>query len=144
MRYIKLPAHIFEDDKIKTVRSQKDGDSVILLYIMLMAVAVKSDNGGRLMLCDNIPYDDKILSNTLSLQLPIIKSGLESLVKYGLLTVSNSIYSLSNYDEYADMKTIKERRQNAERQAKYKSKQSDNAVMVTDNKAAKTDVIGDN
>jgi cytochrome c oxidase assembly protein Cox11 len=41
MRYIKLPVHFFEDDKLRAIRSQKDGDSVILLYTMLITVAVK-------------------------------------------------------------------------------------------------------
>ena len=48
MRHIKLPVHFFEDDKLKAIRSQKDGDTVILLYTMLITVAVKSDSNGQL------------------------------------------------------------------------------------------------
>lgn len=43
MQHIKLPIHFFEDDKLKAVRAQKDGDTVILLYTMLITVAVKSN-----------------------------------------------------------------------------------------------------
>jgi len=140
MRHIKLPVHFFEDDRLKAIRSQKDGDSVILLYTMLITVAVKSDAGGRLMLCEGIPYDEKIFSGILGLPLPIVKNGLELLTKFGLLTVTDSTFSLVNYDEYADIKGIKERRQNADRQAKFKSKQNDTAVTVTDKKVKKTAV----
>jgi len=129
MRHIKLPLHFFEDDRIKAIRAQKDGDSVILLYTMLIAVAAKSDADGRLMLCEGIPYDDKILSGILNLPLPIVKSGLELLVRFGLLTVAESVFSLVNYDEYADVKATKERRQNADRQARFKAKQNDNTVI---------------
>ena len=66
MRHIKLPVHFFEDDRLKAIRYQKDGDTVILLHTMLITVAVKSDTDGRLMLCEGIPYDDKILSGILS------------------------------------------------------------------------------
>ena len=134
MRHIKLPVHFFEDDRLKAIRSQKDGDSVILLYTMLITVAAKSDAGGRLMLCEGIPYDDKILSGILNLPLPIVKSGLELLTKFGLLTVADSVFSLVNYDEYADVKATKERRQNADRQAKFKAKQNDSTITVTDKK----------
>ena len=125
MRYIKLPVHFFEDDKLKAVRAQKDGNTVILLYTMLITVAVKSNTEGRLMLCEGIPYDDEILSSVLNLPLPIVKSGLELLTKFGLLSVSDNVLSLVNYDEYADVKATKERRQNADRQAKFKAKKND-------------------
>jgi len=140
MRYTKFPVHFFEDDKLKAIRSQKDGDSVVLFYTMLITVAVKSDSGGKLMLCENIPYDEKILSSTLNLPLPIVKSGLDLLVKFGLLTLADYIFSLVNYNEFADIKAVVERRQNADRQARFKAKQSNNTVTVTEKKSAKTAV----
>jgi len=125
MSYVKLPIHFFENDRLKAIRTQKDGDTVILLYTMLITVAVKSNADGRLMLCDGIPYDEKILSGTLQLPLPVVKSGLEILVKFGLLSFENTSFSLVNYAEFADAKTIKERQQNAARQSKFKAKKSD-------------------
>ena len=144
MQHIKLSIHFFDDDKLKAIRSQKDGDTVILMYIMLITIAVKSDAGGCLMLCEGIPYDDKILSSILSLPLSVVKSGLEMLVKFGLLTVTDSVYLLVGYDEYADIKSAKERRQNAERQARFKAKNDTTAVTVTERKLTKnTDARGD-
>ena len=134
MRHIKLPIHFFEDDRLKAIRSQKDGDSAILLYTMLITVAVKSDADGRLLLCEGIPYDDKILSGILSMNPTIVKNGLDVLVRFGLLTIEDNVFSLVGYDDYADIKAIKERRQNADRQAKFKSKQKDPAVSITDKK----------
>jgi predicted phage replisome organizer len=144
MQHIKSSIYFFEDDKLKAIRSHKDGDTVILMYIMLITVAVKSDAGGHLMLCEGIPYDDKILSSILNLPLSVVKSGLEMLVKFGLLTVTDSAYLLTGYDEYADIKTAKERRQNAERQARFKAKNDTTAVTVTERTPTKnTDARGD-
>ena len=109
-----------------------------MLYTMLITVAVKSDAGGRLMLCEGIPYDEKILSGILNLPLAVVESGLELLTKFGLLTVTESVFSLVNYDEYADIKAIKERLQNAERQSRFKEKQK----TVTDKKITKTTAAG--
>jgi len=138
MRHIKLPVHFFEDDRLKAIRAQKDGDSVILLYAMLITVTVKSDADGQLVLCEGIPYDDKILSGILGMNPTIVKNGLDVLVRFGLLTVGDSVFSLVGYDEYADIKTIRERRQNADRQAKFKAKQNDAAVTEADKKIMKT------
>ena len=140
MRYIKLPVHFFDNERLKAIRSQKDGDAVTLLYLMLITVAVKCGADGRLMLCEGTPYDEEILSGILGIKPIIIKNGLNLLVKFGLLTVEDNIFSLVNYDEYADTKGIKERRQNADRQAKFKSKQNNSTVTVTDKKVTKTTV----
>lgn len=141
MNHIKLPINFFDSDKVKAIRSQKDGDSVVLFYTMLITTAVKSNADGFLMLCEDIPYDDKILSGILNLPLAIVKNGLELLVKFGLLTFENNIFSLVNYDEFADIKTVKERKQNANRQARFKAKQTDRTITTTPKKAVKsTDV----
>lgn len=131
MNYVKLPLNFFDSDKLKAIRSQKDGDSVILLYVMLITVAVKSNASGRLMLCDEIAYDEKIMASILNLPLAVVKNGLELLIKFGLLAVENNIFSLVNYDEFADIKATKERKQNAERQAKFKAKQTGSSVNLT-------------
>jgi predicted phage replisome organizer len=135
MRYIKLPVHFFKNDKLKAIRSQKDGDTVILLYIMLITIAVKSDSNGQLMLYEGIPYDEKILSGIVNLPLATVKNGLEMLVKFGFLTVTESIFSLVNYNEYADVKMVKERRQNADRQARFKAKKDDDTINAEVNNA---------
>jgi hypothetical protein len=128
MYHVKLPVHFFEDDRLKAIRSQKDGDSVILFYVMLITVAIKAGFDGKLMLCDDIPYDDKILSGILNLPLPVVKNGLELLTKFGLLAVNDSVLSLIGYDDFADMENIRRRRQNADRQARFKDKQTGNGV----------------
>lgn len=74
------------------------------------------------MLCDGIPYDEKILSGILNLKELIVNDGLELLVRFGLLTVEGGVYSLVGYDEYADTKTARERKQNSDRQARFKEK----------------------
>lgn len=76
MNFVKLPISFFDGDKLKAIRSQKDGDNVILLYIMLIITAVKSNANGQLILCDSIPYDDKMLSGILNLPLAVVKNGL--------------------------------------------------------------------
>lgn len=142
MTHIKLPIHFFEDDKLKAARAQKDGDTVILLYTMLITVAVKSNANGWLMLCNGIPYDEKSLSGILNLKEPIVKDGLELLVRFGLLTVEGGVYSLVGYDEYADTKATRERQQNADRQKRHKAKHEDDTVTVTDKKPAKPAAAG--
>lgn len=131
MDYVKLQTGFFDRDKLKAIRACKDGDSVILLYTMLIMVAVKSNAEGKLMLCNEIPYDEKILSSILNFPLATVKNGLEQLVKFGLLTVVDNIFSLVNYYEFADVKTTKERKQNADRQAKFKAKQAESDVTAS-------------
>jgi hypothetical protein len=122
---------------LKAIRSQKNGNTVILMYTMLITVAVNSNAEGRLMLCEGIPYTEEILSGILNFSSAEVTSGLQLLVKFGLLSVTDSVFSLVNYNEYADLKAVKERRQNADRQAKFKAKRNEDDVIpsVTDTAA---------
>lgn len=80
MTHIKLPTSFFDNDKLKAIRgASKDGNLIILLYTMLITVAAKSDAKGQLLLCDDIPYDAKILSGIVGIEDKIVKDGLDLL-----------------------------------------------------------------
>lgn len=130
MTYVKIPTSFFDNDKLKALRSQKDGNNIVLLYVMLIVTAVKSNSDGLLLLCEDIPYDYKILSGILGIEEKTVKDGLDLLVKFGFLDVTDSVYNIVDYDEFADKKGVKERKQGAIRQAKFRAKESD--VNVTD------------
>lgn len=130
MLYIKIPTSFFDNDKLKALRSQKDGNNIVLLYVMLIVTAIKSNSDGLLLLCEDIPYDYKILSGILGIDEKTVKDGLDLLVKFGFLDAIDNVYSIVDYDEFADKKGAKVRKQGAERQAKFRAKESD--VNVTD------------
>ena len=135
MNYFKLKTSFFESNKIKAIRSCKNGDVTVLVYLMLVAIAVNCENDGAVMLCDDIALTDKIMAAVLGVPSAIVVDGLKQLVDYGFIRFENDIYYITNYDEFVyDDKVPNRRKQGAERQRKYveskKTKQVDDRQIT--------------
>ena len=76
---IKLPIGFFDSDKVRILYGQKNGTSVVLLYIMLVDFAAKSNRNGALYVADGIPYDAEVIANLTRMDAAVVTSALESL-----------------------------------------------------------------
>jgi len=120
MNYFKLKTSFFESNKIKAIRSCKNGDVTVLVYLMLVAIAVNCENDGAVMLCDDIALTDKIMAAVLGVPSAIVVDGLKQLVDYGFICLENDVYQISDYDEFVCTdKFANRRKQGAERQQRY-------------------------
>lgn len=131
---VKLPVSFFDEDKIKAIRCQKDGNTAVLVYLMLLLTAIKSENDGKLMLCDGVPHDEAIISSLYNFPSKQVKDALELLVKFGLLTQEDGIYCISQYETFLD-KDEQKRQQNAKRQQRYSAKKKEETMISGRNDA---------
>ena len=46
LKWIKLAVDIFEDEKIQLIEAQPDADAILLIWIKLLALAGRTNNGG--------------------------------------------------------------------------------------------------
>ncbi len=131
---VKLPVSFFDEDKIKAMRCQKDGNTAVLVYLMLLLTAIKTENGGKLMLCDGVPHDEAIISSLYNFPSKQVKDALELLVKFGLLAHEDGIYCISQYETFLD-KDEQKRQQNAKRQQRYSAKKKEEIMISSRNDA---------
>lgn len=94
---IKLPIGFFDSDKVRILYGQKNGASVVLLYIMLVDFAAKSNRNGALYVADGIPYDTEVIANLTRMDTAVVKSALESLQRFGLIRVNDDAISVVGY-----------------------------------------------
>lgn len=130
MEYFKIKNNFFDSNKIKAIRSCKNGDVTVLVYLILVAIAVNCDNDGAVMLCDDMALTEKMMSVVLSMPSATISEALKQLVEFGFISFENDVYIITDYDEFVCIDKLNNRRkQGAERQRKYverkKSKQVD-------------------
>jgi len=130
MNYFKLKTSFFESNKIKAIRSYKNGDVTVLVYLMLVAIAVNCENDGAVMLCDDIALTDKMMAAVLGVPSAIVAEGLKQLIEFGFIRFENDVYIITDYDDFiCTDKLVNRRKECAERQRKYverkKFKQAD-------------------
>ena len=112
MRWIKLDVNILDDSKIKIIRSHPDGDSVVVLWIGLLCLAMKSPTPGRLEISDGIPYTLDDLSQLLSIDKKTVEMGLHLFERYRMVELlPDGPISIINFDEHQNMKYIEHKRE---------------------------------
>lgn len=94
---IRLPIGFFDSDKVRILYGQKNGASVILLYIMLVDFAAKSNRNGALYVAEGIPYDAEVIANLTRMDAAVVKSALESLQRFGLIRVDDDAISVVDF-----------------------------------------------
>ena len=62
VKWIKLNVDMFDDEKIKIIQAMPDGDAILVIWIKLIALAGKTNDGGYIYISENIPYTDEMLS----------------------------------------------------------------------------------
>lgn len=107
---IRLPIGFFDDDKVHILYGQKNGMSVILLYIMLLEYAAKSNRSGALYAADGIPYDAEMIASLTRMDAAVVKSGLESLQRYGLIDTEGDAISVVGYANFVEYGQPRRRR----------------------------------
>ena len=85
--WIKLDINILDDAKIKIIRSHPNGDSVVLLWIGLLCLAMKSSRPGTIEIADGLPYTLDDLANQFNIEKKTVEMGLALFVKYRMVEV---------------------------------------------------------
>ena len=107
---IKLPIGFFDDDKVRILYGQKNGVHVILLYIMLLEFAAKSNRNGALFVADGIPYDAEMIASLTHMDAAMVKGALESLQRYGLIDTAGDAISVVGYANFVEYGQPRRRR----------------------------------
>jgi predicted phage replisome organizer len=112
IEWVKLSTEMFSDDKIKLIRSRDNGDQLVLIWIMLITQAAKTNAGGYIFISKEIPYTPKMLGVILGFNEETILKALETFVTLQMIDISESglIYmpKFSIYQNIESMDRVKE------------------------------------
>lgn len=134
VKWIKLTTDMFDNRKIKHLRRLPEGDSIVLIWVMLLTMAGRCNASGMIFLTENIPYTPKMLADELDFEESIVVLALKALEDLDMIVIKGNYYSIAGWDEYQNIEGMdKIREQNRLRQAKHKAKQKSLPGNVTDN-----------
>lgn len=139
IKWIKIDLTLFDNRKIKVIRSMPEGDSLVVVWLQLLCLAGKANDFGKVYVTETIPYTDQLLANECGEPLSTIQLALTTFQNLGMIEVENDIIYISNWEKYQaieQMELIKQ--QNRERQKKWydthkKVGVKKPNVMLTDN-----------
>ena len=124
VKWIKLSINMFEDEKIRLIEQMPDADTILVIWVKLLAQAGKTNASGYIYLSKNIPYTDEMLATIFNRPLNTVRLALETFKSFGMIEIDeDSFIAISNWEKHqntAGLEKIREQTRN--RVAKHRDK----------------------
>ena len=124
VKWIKLTTDMFDNRKIKHLRKLPEGNSIVLIWVMLLTMAGRCNSGGMIFLTENIPYTPKMLADELDFEENTVILALKALEDFSMIVTNNGYFTIAGWEEYQNIEGMdKIREQNRIRQKRWYDKQ---------------------
>ena len=130
--WIQLCVDIFDNRKIKQILRMPRGDAIFTLWIGLLCLAGKTNDGGAIYFTKNVPYDYKKLAAEFRKSEKFLQKSVEILKNFEMILEQNGVIYITNWAEYQNVEGLEKiREQTRQRVAKHRAKMSRGNVTVT-------------
>ena len=123
IKWIKLDVSLFDNRKIKQIRTLPEGDSLVVIWLQLLCLAGTINNYGVVTLTDEIPYTEQMLATAFGEPLTTVQLALNTFKAFGMIEIIDDLIYISNWEKYQaveGMEKIKE--QTRQRVANYRER----------------------
>lgn len=104
VKWIKLSTQMFEDEKIRLIESMPGADSVLIIWIKLLAQAGKTNASGYIYLNEQIPYTEEMLATIFNRPLNTVRMALETFRNFGMIEITDGDFiSISNWEKHQNI-----------------------------------------
>ena len=103
VEWVKLQTDMFDNKKIKYIRTLPEGNNIVLIWVMLLTMAGRCNSGGLVFLTENIPYTTKILADELKFEESIVVMAIGVLEQLEMITTDGNRLLISGWEEYQNV-----------------------------------------
>ncbi|WOA56436.1 phage replisome organizer N-terminal domain-containing protein [Bacillus mycoides] len=124
VKWIKLSTSMFEDEKIRLIESMPEADTLLIIWIRLLAQAGKTNASGYIFLSKNIPYSDEMLATIFNRPIATVRLALQTFQQFGMIEITDDQYiCISNWEKHQNVDGLEKiREQNRLRKQKQREK----------------------
>jgi len=131
MEWVKVRCDVFDHRKIKLIRKGPKGDTLALLWVMLIAEAGKCGRGGALMISENKPYTAETLSLLMVMPKSVVEQGLELFAQLEMIE-RDAVIRIRNWRKYQSEDKLEVRREKDRlRQQRHREKEPEVSQSVS-------------
>ncbi len=129
VKWIKLTTDMFDNRKIKHLRRLPEGNSIVLIWVMLLTMAGRCNASGMIFLTENIPYTPKMLADELDFEENTVVLALRALEDLNMVITNRGYFTIAGWEEYQNIEGMEKiREQNRIR----KQRQRENQKLLPD------------
>ena len=91
VKWIKLNTAMFDNSKIKYIRTLPEGNNMVLIWVMLLSKAGKCNSNGFIFLTENIPYTPQMLAAEFGYDAYLIELALGTFANLNMIQLEEHI-----------------------------------------------------
>lgn len=130
--WVKITTDMFDNRKIKHLRRLPDGNSIVLIWVMLLTMAGRCNAGGMIFLTENIPYTPKMLADELDFEENTVKLALQALEQFQMIVMDGERFRIAGWEEYQNIEGLDRiREQTRKRVAAHRERQAQKALPAS-------------
>ena len=124
MEWVKIACNLLDHRKIRIIRSRPEGDTICLLWVLMIIEAGKCNHGGYLMISDNHPYSEETVSTLTGIALSTVRLGLIAFTDLGMIDSNDGAIFIKNWRKYQSEDRLEARREKERiRQQRHRAKE---------------------
>lgn len=132
VQWLKVYTDIFDNEKMKKLLRNRDGDTYFRVWIQLLTLAAKSNQHGAILLGENIPMSKDDLAKVMHKTLNKLEKIIQDLYELDMIIIEKETICIKNWDMYQSADELEKLREsNRRRQQKYRDKQKNSNVIIT-------------
>ena len=125
IKWIKITTDIFDDEKIRLIESMPESDTILVIWFKLLAMAGRTNDNGSIYISKKMPTTDEMLATIFRRSLNSVRMALKVFENFEMIEINEHI-DIVNWEKHQNIDGMEKiRKQNAERQKKFKEKKKE-------------------
>lgn len=113
--WIKLKTDMFENEKIRLIEALPEADTILIIWVKLLAYAGKANAGGYIMLTENVPLSTEEMATLFNRPLNVVRLALATFERYKMIDISESengdAIKIKNWEVYQNLEGMEKVRE---------------------------------
>lgn len=120
---------MFEDEKIRLIEALPEGDTLLVIWMKMLAHAGKTNDDGYIYLNERTPYTPQMLSIVYNRPQPVIDLAIKTFMDFGMIEVNSKGIYIANWEKHQNVEGLdKIRQQTKERVRKHRERKKVDAL----------------
>jgi predicted phage replisome organizer len=111
VKWIKITTGLFDDEKIKVIESMPDRDTILIIWLKLLTLAGKVNDGGYIYLSCNVTYTDETLSTVLNRPINTVRLALDTFKRFNMIEFNDKGLLVINWGKHQNADVLDKMRE---------------------------------
>ena len=123
VQWIRINTDMFDNAKIKYIRTLPSGNDLVVIWVMLLTKAGKCNSNGFIFLTENIPYTADMLAAEFGFEINTINLALNTFANLNMIQLEDSKILITGWEEHQNIEGLEKiREQTRKRVARHREK----------------------